>query len=99
MILTGKAVEVAEKFETLNDTLQNHFKLDSTPLNEEEQSNIYLIQRMFELDMKFREVLTVFFMVYTRAHTNNQIPKVVKALTELTLDIVLSNMTKESSNG
>jgi hypothetical protein len=96
MILTGKAAEFAEQFEAINDTLQKQFKLDSTPLNEEEQSNSYLIQRMFELDMKFREALTVFFMVYTRACLDNQIPKVVKALTKLTFDIVLSNMTKES---
>jgi len=88
MILTGKAVEVAEEFETLNDTLQKQFKIESTPLNEYDQTAFYLIQRMFEIDTAFRAALKSFFILYSGANVENQIPKLLTSLIKLSCDIL-----------
>lgn len=56
MILTGKAVDYAEEFESLNAKIDLEQKSESTrkDLTEIEQINLYTLQRMAELDEGFR---------------------------------------------
>ena len=62
MILTGKAVDFAEGFEKIEESLEN--KLPDQEITEDEQIVLFVITKMFMKDKDFRKAMTIALEIF-----------------------------------
>jgi hypothetical protein len=84
MILQGKAAQMAEEFENLTELLQ---KTSPEPLKreltEDEQTDLFVITAMFEIDLKFSMIMRGILYLYKDVVLTNKTDVLIDELIEL----------------